>query len=101
MSPLQTNTWTMVWTLASWKWSPADIARSTGSAFCDQFGDLGTTMDCEENIYVQILTPQITDCMSTMSTSNIERFWFKCFKVFKIACDYGWSCSRVGMVPCL
>jgi hypothetical protein len=52
MSPLQTNTWTMAWTLAYRKSSPADIASSTGSAFCDQFGHVGTTMDCEESIYV-------------------------------------------------
>jgi hypothetical protein len=52
MSPFQTNIWTMAWTVAYRKWSPADIASSTGSAFCDQFGDVGTTMDCEENIYV-------------------------------------------------
>jgi hypothetical protein len=91
----------MLWTLAYRKWSPADITSSTGSAFCDQFGNLGTTMDCEENIYVQILTPQITDCMSTMSTRNIERFWFKRFKVLKIAYNYVWCCLRVGMLPCL
>jgi hypothetical protein len=42
----------MVWTLAYRKWFPADITSSTGSSFCDKFGDLGTTMDCEENIYV-------------------------------------------------
>ncbi len=45
-----------------------------------------------------MLTPQI---MSTMSTRNIERFWFKRFKALKIASNYGWSCSRVGMVPCV
>jgi len=52
MSPLQTNTWTMVCTLVYRKWSHADITSSTRSTFCDQFGDVGTTMDCEENIYV-------------------------------------------------
>ncbi len=31
--------------------------------------------------------------MSTMSTRNIQKFWLKCFKVLKIAYNYGWSCS--------
>jgi hypothetical protein len=52
MSPLQTNTWTMVWTLVYRRWSPADVTSTTGSASCDHFGDVGATMDCEENIYV-------------------------------------------------
>jgi hypothetical protein len=101
IGPLQNNTWTIVWALAYRKWSPADITSSSASAFCDQFGDLGTTMDCEENISVWIFTPQITDCISTMSTRYIEIFWLKHFKLLKIASNYGWSCWRVGMLPCL
>jgi hypothetical protein len=42
----------MVWTLSYRKWSPADITIFTGSAFCDQFGDLSTTRDSKENIDV-------------------------------------------------